>query len=162
MKLSSRQKKKPAKNTRIYIDQSGKVETSTTTVIAFSNGKSGNVLIKPAEKRKIQATFRKSGKPLMYAYQTFAALIYLLIKDLNLKSLELHIDREYIGKEPIIKDHLLRIIRKEKKINFDPSKITFLLVGKKNNCHILAISVLRKRLKADKILTATDVLRLII
>ena len=147
----------------IYIDQSGKVEyTSQNTVVAFSNGKYKSVLIKATDKRKIQQAFREAEKPNMFVYKTFAALLYLLVEKENFSILEIKIDREYWGKEAIIKDHLLRIVRKQNNTNFDASKISFCLVGRSRTCHILAIAVLRGNKKADKIVTAKEILSLVL
>ncbi|MFA5103424.1 MAG: hypothetical protein WC525_09765 [Candidatus Thermoplasmatota archaeon] len=146
---------------KLFIDQSGKVEdTRHDTVVAFSNGKTGSVIIHASEKRKIQSYFRHAQKPHMFIYKTFAALIFLLLKEEKMKSLDIHIDREYWGKESVVKDHLLRIIRKQKKFDFESSNISFCLVGKKHACHIIAVSVLRKKIKAGKRIMEKDVLQL--
>ena len=148
---------------KYQIDQSGKIEyTSHSTVVAFSNGKSGSLMIKASSKRKILFYFRDAKKPHMFVYKTFAALVYLLIERERGKSLEINIDREYWGKESLIKDYLLRIIRKQKKIDFPASNISFCLVGKKSKCHLLAISILRKKKKPGRVVNETDILRLIV
>jgi len=96
MKKSPRRlTKKPAKSiNRIYIDQSGKVEyTNKQTVVAYSNGRNKALFISSISKKKIQKVFRDAGKPDLFAYRTFAILIYLLIKeDLNKLSI-ITIDR---------------------------------------------------------------------
>ena|SRR5260221_10900990 len=148
---------------KIYIDQSGKVEyTGHNTVVAYSNGSNKTVYISAVEKRKIQKLFRSVGKPEMFIYTTFASLVYLLIADKLENVSMIIIDREYWGKESVIKDQILRIIRTNGHTNFDSTKIEFGLVGKKRGCHIAAISVLRKKVKPDKIVIAKDVLKLIL
>lgn len=147
----------------IYIDQSGKVEyTSQDTVLAFSNGKSKSVLIKAVEKRKVQKAFREAGKPKMFVYKTFAALLYMLIEKEDLSILGMQIDREYWGKETIIKDHFLRIIKKQHKVHLNVSRVSFSLVGRFRVCHKLAIAVLRGNKVPDRIITASEILDLVL
>lgn len=68
----------------IEIDQSEKIEyTHKNTVVAFSNGISGSIIIKSKEKRKIQEIFRKAGKPKIFVYDLFAALIFILLTHLT-------------------------------------------------------------------------------
>ncbi|MCL4390084.1 MAG: hypothetical protein M1484_03850 [Patescibacteria group bacterium] len=148
---------------KVYIDQSGKVEyTSQDTVVALSNGGSASLKIKASEKRKIQNSFRQAGKPEIFVYKTFTALLYLLIKDSLNKTSCFVIDKEYWRKESLIKDFLLQVIRAAGHRSFDREKIVFGLVGRNRNCHILAISVLRKTVKADKIVKAGDILSLVL
>ena len=148
---------------KIYIDQSGKVEdTSLDTVVAYSNGDVVAIVIKASEKRKIQQFFRLAGKPKMFVYRTFAALLFFLLEGKFRKPGKFIIDREYWGKENTIKDQLLRIIRANYHSNFDPEKISFGLVGKTRDCHKQAVLVLRKKVKADKIVKSEDILKLVL
>ena len=67
---------------RIEIDQSGKIEnTNKPTVVGFSNKESGIVLITPKDKKAIQKYFRDIGKPKLFIYITFVALVFYLIKN---------------------------------------------------------------------------------
>jgi len=152
-------KKKPAKNTRIYIDQSGKVEyTNKQTVVAYSNGQDKAIFISSINKKKIQRIFRAAGKPDLFTYKTFATLIYLLIRqDLN-KSHVLVIDREYTQKESLIKKYLVELIRKGGH-DFDPNDIHFTEIGKHSPAHTKAISTYRKRCKPELVVKDTDLLK---
>jgi hypothetical protein len=142
----------------IFIDQSSKIEyTSQNTVIAYSNGKQKAILIKAKDKREIQEIFRQAGKPDMFVYRTFAVLIYLLIKKELKEITHIAIDKEYIGKESLIKNFLLEVIRKNGK-DFPPEDISFVLVGKKHGCHKKAIGVYRGDQTADIIVERKEVL----
>src|SRR3990167_4299054 len=98
---------------QIYVDQSGKVEyTSQDTVIAYSNAKRKSLVIRAEEKRKIQQMFREAGKPTIFAFKTFALLVYLLIRDDVMDIGTVMIDREYVGKEWLVKQVLPHLWRK--------------------------------------------------
>lgn len=143
---------------KILIDQSGKIEyTSKNTIVAFSNGKQKSLLIRSKGKREIQEIFRDAGKPDIFVYKTFAILIYLLIKDDLKKIQQIAIDREYHGKESLIKNFLLEILRKNGS-NFNPEDISFVLVGKKHPCHKIAINVFRGHSKPDLVVSKKEVL----
>ncbi len=143
---------------KILIDQSSKIEyTKRNTVLAFSNGKQKSLLIKAGDKREIQKIFREAGKPDIFTYKTFAILIYLLIKDDLKKIQQIVIDKEYPGKESLIKNFLLEILRKHGN-NFDPDDISFMLVGKKHPCHKIAINVFRRNAKSDLAVSKKEVL----
>lgn len=147
---------------KILIDQSNKIEyTRRDTVLAFSNGKQKSILIKAKDKREIQKIFREAGKPYIFIYKTFAILIYLLIKDNLGKVQQIAIDKEYAGQESVIKNFLLELLRKHGSI-LRAEDISFVLVGKKHNCHKLAIDVLRGNNKPDIIVTKKEVLAEII
>lgn len=147
---------------KIYIDQSGRVEyTGHSTVVAYANDKSRAIFISSVEKRKIQNIFRQAGKPNMFAYKTFATLIYLVIKaDLH-KISAIIIDKEYAGREDLVKKLLIELIRRGGD-DFDPKNIHFDLIGKKNQAHKKAISVFRGREKPDIIVTKKELLEWII
>src|SRR5262245_13716847 len=89
------------------IDQSGKVEdTSKSTVVTIANGKVITIKISAVEKRKLINTMTYIRKPnRTYAYDIFAALIYMLIKTNPIRRLE--IDKEYPGHEAGIKERVL-------------------------------------------------------
>lgn len=58
--------------TKYQIDQSGKIEqTNKLTIVAFSNDKSGSVLLSASDKRVLQEIYRKAGKPRVFPTQTF-------------------------------------------------------------------------------------------
>src|SRR3989338_250467 len=143
----------------IEIDQSGKLEaTNKQTVIAFSNGKRKSICISGKEKRELQEFFRRIGKPRMYIYRVFAILIFLLIRD-ELKGIDgMVIDREYPGWDHLIKDFLLREIRRIR-ANFDPHCISFHEVGKQSGSHFAAYGVNCMKKEPDITVRADDVLR---
>ena len=147
---------------KIEIDQSGKIEdTSKNTIITFSNDKFKSIFISAKEKREIQKIFRKIGKPRIFIYKLFAILIFRLIKN-HLKEIdEIIIDEEYSGKASLIKNFLLREIRKIKP-DFQKDTIIFKRVGKKSRAHFLAYGVATEKKEADVKVTAKEVLKIMI
>lgn len=101
--------------------------------------------------------FRNAGKPEVFIYKTFAVLIFLLIKDDIRAISHITIDIEYTGKNALIKDYLLQLLRKYRK-GFDKENICFRRIGKKDNAHKVAIETLRGKRKADKQAGYKDVL----
>ncbi|MBU2544984.1 hypothetical protein KKC65_00805 [Patescibacteria group bacterium] len=143
----------------IKIDQSGKVEdTKANTVVAFSNGKRKSILINRKEKRELETIFRKNNKSKVFIFKTFAILIFLLIKDDLIEIQHISIDLEYPGKDYLIKDYLLTMIRKYR--SFDKRDIAFTRVDRKTKAHELAINVYRNHIKPDIIVDKKDVLSL--
>lgn len=145
------------KNTKCYIDQSGKIEnTKNLTVVAYSNGKSKSIKISAVEKRKLIAVFKKLDfKSKVYIYKIFAGLIFLLIKDS--KIIDLVVDKEYPGQEPLIKDIIIKLFDRFK---YQVPNIHFDLIGKENNAHVIAIETFRGNLKADIIINSKDIISL--
>jgi hypothetical protein len=147
---------------RIEIDQSGKIEdTNKDTIIAFSNEVFGSILIKAKDKREVQKIFRKIGKPKIFVYKLFAILIFLLIKKHLKKINQIIIDEEYPGKSVLIKDYLLREIRKVRP-NFPKRDISFSAVGKKSKAHYLAYGVAIGKKLADKTVSVKEILRFVV
>lgn len=143
----------------VEIDQSGKVEdTSRPTAVAFANGKKGgSILILAREKRKLQRFFREIGEPKLFAYKVFAVLIFLIIQD-HLKNIDrIVIDAEYPGHEYVIKQVLLRLIRRRHP-RFDAAIIIFRQIGRKSAAHNLAWLTFQKKQKASQQVTAKDIL----
>jgi len=143
---------------QIYIDQSRKIEyTSQDTVVAYSNGTQKSILISAEEKRKVQRIFRDASKPEIFMFKTFAILIYLLIKE-NLPSIDaIRIDREYSGKEWLIKQYLLELLRRHG-FMFEKGSIEFYYVGKKHKSHLQALSVFQQKLRPDIIVNHEEIL----
>ena len=134
---------------KIEIDQSGKIEnTNKDTVIAFSDDNFGSLLIKAKDKREIQEIFRQAGKPRVFIYKLFTILIFLLIKNHLKKVEEIVIDEEYPGKSALIKDLLLREIRKIRP-RFLKENISFRQIGKKSKAHNIAYNTFKKKRKTD-------------
>ena len=141
----------------IKIDQSGKVEdTRVNTTLAFSDGKRKTILIDRREKRELQKIFRQNNKGHVFIFKTFAILIFLLIKDNLMEIQHISIDLEYLGKDYLIKDYLLTMIRKYR--SFDKRDIVFTKVGRKTKAHELAINVYRKHIKPDIIATKENII----
>lgn len=147
---------------RIEIDQSNKIEiTNRDSILAFSNSISYSILIPAKEKRKLQALFRKTNTPQMFRYKVFAIAIVILIKDYIRKIDDIIIDKEYQGWEPLIKDIIIQHIRQIKG-HFSHQNITFLSIGKKSNAHKIAYAINKKKLTANKTITAIDIIKFLI
>jgi len=134
---------------KIYIDQSGKIEsTNQPTIIAFSNGESGAVLIAAKDKKAIQEYCRFFNRGRIFIYKTFACLIFILIRN-KLKQIDqIIIDEEYKGHEAEIKHYLLQIIRKAGN-DFPKDNIIFRQIGKKSNAHLLAYRIRKGKEKPN-------------
>lgn len=140
----------------IIIDQSGKVEDTTVdTIIAFSNGRAKTILIGKKDKREVQNIFRKNNQGKIFVFKTFSILIFLLIKNDLSKIQHIVIDLEYPSKDHLIKDYLLREIRKVR--SFDQRDIVFSKIGRKVKAHEVAINVFRKRKKSDIVVTKKNI-----
>lgn len=124
---------------RIEIDQSGKIEdTNRLTVVAYSDGESGSILISGKDKRLIQRFYRDLGQPKIFVYKLFAVLIYVLIKDKLSCFNQIIIDTEYLGYEKLIRSFIIEIISKQKqKIRKDV--FSFHSIGEKSRAHKVAI-----------------------
>ena len=141
---------------KIEIDQSGKIEnTSKVTVVAFANEVSHAILIPAKVKRQLQEVFRRQGKPRLFVYRTFAAGVFLLIKDYLPKIKDIVIDTEYTGHEKQIKDVILELIRKE---HLPEPNIYFQRIGNKPKVHYAAYDVFSKKKKADKVISFEDII----
>jgi hypothetical protein len=147
---------------QIEVDQSGKTEKmNIDTVLAFSNRKSAAVLIPAEAKRVCLRAMRRRGRPKMtIVLRIFAAGLFLLLQDVLEEVTLVTIDEEYPGREGDIKGILLRLIWASGK-GFDKERIVFHQVGKKSAAHFKAYGVYKGFRKADRILTAEDILALI-
>lgn len=147
----------------IEIDQSGKIEqTNLDTVIAFSNSRSFSVKIKARTKRRLLEEFRLRGQSKLFTLRTFTAGVCILIKD-HLSVIDrVAIDIEYVGKDDIVKDVLLEMIKKSSDKISKNFEIKFKRVGKHSDAHILALSVLRKKAKASRIVQYSELTELAI
>lgn len=146
----------------IEIDQSGKIEeTNKDTIIAFSNSKNFSIRIHRRTKRKLQEDFRKRGIPKLFAMRTFSAGVSILIKNYINELDKMVIDTEYYGNEKVIKSMIIDSHPAKKKDKLQ-SIIEFKKIGKKSPAHILAISVSRKKRKADMIIPYDSLFKLAI
>jgi len=142
----------------IEIDQSGKIEqTNRHTVIAFSNSKKKSIMISASEKKKIQSEFRRIGRPRMFVYQTFNIMIFILLKRYIKKIDRIIIDKEYPGKEKVMKNQIVDLFNKSQ-IEIDPKLILFKEIGKKSNAHSVGYLAFKKK-KADIKITAKEIIR---
>lgn len=146
-------------NKQIYqIDQSGKIEqTNKPTVITLANGNAKTVKITAVEKRKLLKAVKEISHPKQnYIYRLFAVLIFILTGQQKL--LQLEIDREYPRHESVIKDTLIYLYQKNRIALPD---IEFILVGKKSKCHRTALAVFQQSAKADFIVKAEEVIKIL-
>ncbi len=133
---------------RIEIDQSIKIEnTNKSTVLAFSNNKNGALIISAREKKLIQKFFRQIGKPRLFAHLTFAAGVYLLIKNMIKNRDQLVIDREYPGYEKFISAKIKEFVSENSKVK--EIHISIGQIGKKSRAHIIAYSLKDDRNRRD-------------
>lgn len=131
----------------VEIDQSGKIEQlNTNTVVALSNDFSSAIFISTSCKPRLFFKLRKTKIPRNILYpQIFTILIYLAMNQLKSFPNMLFVDEEYTGKNKLIKDFLLKLIKKTKpKWSGD---IRFKLVGKLSPSHKLAWSIHNKTSK---------------
>ena len=147
---------------RIEVDQSGKMEKmNVDTVLAFSDGKSAAVLIAAEVKRVcLQALRRRGRRKKTIVLRIFTAGLFLLLQDVLEEVTLVTIDQEYPGREGDIKGMLLRLIWVSGK-RFAKERIVFHHVGKQSAAHFKAYGVYKGFRKADRILTAEDILALI-
>ncbi len=136
---------------RVEVDQSGKVEdTRVDTVLAFSDGVGGSVLIPANVKRECVEFVRDDKHKTKTLYlRIFCAGLFLLLKDKLPKIDQLIIDVEYLGREHDIKALFLRLVWKSYP-TFDPANIQFRLVGKDSPAHFKAYSIFTGNATADQ------------
>ncbi|OGH05972.1 MAG: hypothetical protein A2W22_03530 [Candidatus Levybacteria bacterium RBG_16_35_11] len=152
MKKKPNLKKIKTKSKNYQIDQSGKIEqTSINTIIALSNNIRYAVLLPKKTKRALQEIFRNEGRPRMFIYDTFCALITIVL--INTKpNKKVVIDREYKN-EDLIKARILEFI---KVFNMKPV-LNFSLVGKSSRAHLLAAKVANKKVKPNVVVKLEDI-----
>ena len=137
------------------IDQSGKVEqTNKDTVLCLANGNLDTIFIKAGVKRQLQEIFRRNGQPRNYVLFTFCAALSLLLKR-NLSIGRIIIDKEYFGKEAIIKEILLEMMEE----NRDKIIIEFGIIGKRVNAHIKGYQVYKGKRNPEKVLNQEAILK---
>lgn len=143
----------------VEVDQSGNFEvTKTDTVLAFSNGVRFSVLIPTTVKRNCITQLRKRGLtgPTLYV-QLFAVGLFFLLKDSIDQLEEVVIDTEYEGREALIKDHLMNILRRSGS-SVRRGQIRFGHIGKESAAHSLALATFRKNKAPDLVLTLEAIL----
>lgn len=146
---------------KVEIDQSWRIEyTNKPTVLADSMGNS--VILGAEEKKYLQEVFRKSGRPRLFVYKVFAALLAILINSKNAPSSEnlYLIDLEYPGWSTFIRNLLLTFTAKLK-VKITTEQIFFGNIGKKSLAHKNAYQVFKNPQKAARKITVREILRLI-
>lgn len=145
---------------RIIIDQSGKIEdTNRLTAIAFSNGIEHSLIISAKEKRLVQFQLRRLGQPRVLISKVFAIGIFILIKNYINKIDTIIIDEEYPGKNHVIHDYLMELIRRHS-YDFDGKQIQFTRIGKKVRAHSLAYLSFKSG-KAGTYLKSNEIIKVI-
>ncbi len=146
----------------IQVDQSGKVEnTRVDTVIAFSNGVSGTVLIPAVVKRAcIRALREQDWRRQTFVFQIFAAALFALIEPHAKRIERITIDIEYPERMGDIKTQLLKLLKREH-LKFYGQQIVFQRIGKQSPAHHKAIAVYRGRVSPDRILSSVEILRVL-
>lgn len=143
----------------IEIDQSNKIEqTNKDTIIGMSNGKAFTVVIKKQDKRRLKEEFRKRGKPGIFNFRTFIVGAVLALKYADLNNVhKVIIDREYYGKEIILKSMFLEVYS----MYFDKiPEIRFESIGRKSNAHIVGYNTMRGKIKPNKVIKYDELARL--
>lgn len=141
------------------VDQSNKIESGGDTALALSNDKEYTIRLPAREKREAIGVLRwhpKGRRRARVYLRLFAVALYYLIKELPPGQLVV-IDMEYTGHEGTIKNMLLRLLWRDNP-DFDAGNVTFGYVGKKSAAHARALAVYQGKAKADKTLTARDLL----
>lgn len=138
---------------RVEIDQSGKVEkTNLHTYLGLSNKQKVILKLSSTNKQYLQKHFRRIGKPRMFVYATFAALIVILIRSLK-RDYQVVIDKEYPGKESLIRDLIKQYLPK-----FPIENLSFRQVGKRSKAHFLAYGAAIGKQKVGKVITVKEIL----
>ena len=143
----------------VEIDQSNKIEqTSKDTIIGLSNDRTFTILINRKIKRKLQEEFRKQGKPRLFVYRTFIAGTVLLLKYAQFNNLiKVIIDKEYFGKEKMLKSMFLEMwSRYFEKI----PEISFERIGKKSNAHNISYWTMKGKYEPNKIVDFNEIKKL--
>ncbi|MDH7486492.1 MAG: hypothetical protein QHJ81_09495 [Anaerolineae bacterium] len=141
------------------VDQSNKIESAGDTILALSNDKEYTIGIPAREKQSAIAHLRwhPSGRRRKRVYLClFAVALYYLVRELPPDELVI-IDTEYTGHEATVKNMLLGLLWRDNP-NFDADNITFGYIGKKSPAHEKALAVCQGKARANRTLTARDLL----
>ena len=143
----------------VDVDQSGRVEfTGEDTVLAFSNGMRFAVLIPSVVKRECVKALRDRGFGGATFYpQLFTVGLYFLLREHLGQLARITIDLEYFGKDELIKEHLVNLLRRAN-YEVDPDVIQFGQIGKHSGAHRLAIAALRRKVQPNRVLTSEEIL----
>jgi len=140
-------------------DQSNKIESAGDTALALSNDEEYTIRIPAREKREAIGVLRwhpKGRRRIRVYLRLFAVALYYLLRELPPGELVV-IDTEYTGHEKEIKNMLLVLLWQDDP-SFDADNITFGHIGKKSPAHKKALAVYQGKAKANRTLTARDLL----
>lgn len=146
---------------RVEIDQSWKIEyTNKQTVLADSQG--NGVVLSAKSKRYLQDVFRKAGRPRMFVYEVFAALVTFLIQLAEREGQHnlYVVDKEYPGWSDEIKGMIFKFSRKLD-LKLELEQIRFAEVGKGSRAHDNAYLTFKGSRRATKTIQLEEVLRLV-
>ena len=138
---------------RVEINQSNK-----DTIIGLANEKTFTILINRKTKRKLQAEFRKQGKPKLFIYRTFIASVVLLLKYAKIKNLsQVVIDEEYYGKDKMLKSMFLEMWSR---FFSEIPGVSFEKIGRKSKVHNVCYLTMKGKHKPDRIIEFEEIKRL--
>lgn len=137
------------------VDQSGKIEQlNLDTVVALSNDRQFSVMIPKKVKKDLFVKYK--GRLPGLKYKLFSIALFECLKDLiNLES-KIVICKEYTGHELLLKAQIAQLLDAAGLI-VGKKAIRFSEIGKRSPAHTLALSVLRKDQKADRILDISSI-----
>lgn len=139
----------------IEIDQSGKVEdTAKDTILCLSNDEWYAIKIPAAVKRQLQERFRRNGQIRNFVLFTFCAGLARLLRVAKPRT-KVVIDREYFGKEPVIKNILEKMLGDV----IATPVFDFGFIGKHSRAHTHANDVAVGKEKSTKVLNEIGLLR---
>ncbi|MBU1662400.1 MAG: hypothetical protein KKD28_13115 [Chloroflexi bacterium] len=141
------------------IDQSNKIESTGDTALALSNSREYTIRIPAREKREAIRALRphpRGRRRVRVHLRLFAVALYYLVRELP-PGERVVIDKEYTGHEKSIKNMLLALLWRDNP-DYDAENITFGYVGKKSPAYKKALAIYRGIARADRIITARDLL----
>lgn len=139
----------------IEVDMSGKIEqTWLDTVVAFSNKYQYAIKLPRDAKREILNKLKQKGQK-QIILKVFCVCLYYLLKDYARED-RVFIDKEYTGKDNIIKSILFGFMRKDNS-GFDSKRLKFVEIKKTSNAHKVAVTVQRGKERPQKILTEEEI-----
>ena len=142
------------------IDQSGKIEqTNLNTIIAITNSQQMSVLLKKADKRKLEKIFIELGIRKFFPFLVFSATIAVLLKHFQPKQ-KIYIDNEYTGHEDLIQQKIKQYYKSL--TQKDDLTLNFIQVGKLSPSHYLANKTALCKLKPNLVIPISELVNLVI
>ncbi|MBI3914861.1 MAG: hypothetical protein HY327_11840 [Chloroflexi bacterium] len=142
----------------IEVDQSGKIDLSVDTVLAFSNENKRAIRIPTTVKRaglKFLRQRRVSAR-IRFLRMLVAGYYILLQRELNRLGY-IKIDVEFDSREQDLRGMLLILIWKRYP-DFPKDRLTFHRIGKKSPAHRLALATFQGKRRAEKTITEEEFL----